>query len=307
MVDTSEKNGTENEETTFVELLHMLWNRKWLFSSIVLFSGAVGVLIALMLPDVYRSEALVAPIERSESVPLGALSRTLGGLASAIPLSLGKVGASRSDLILATLQSRGFLYEYIERRDLLVPLFAGVGWNRETEELDIDPKIFDQGSGEWVRKVKPPRTQRPSSWEAYEKLSKQLRIEEDKSTGFLQIEVFSLSPVMAREWLSWLIEDVDNHIRKREVEEARLSLDFLQERLNKTSRNEIRQSIYPLIEKQLQTLMMAEVNSNYSLRVIDEPFLPGEKHSPSRKLIVIMFLAIGSLLGAFFVLIYPKR
>ena len=52
---------TFDDEIDFRELFHTLWTGKWLIAVITFAGAVVGVVIALMLPDIYRSEALLAP------------------------------------------------------------------------------------------------------------------------------------------------------------------------------------------------------------------------------------------------------
>ena len=49
--------------------------------------------------------------------------------------------------------------------------------------------------------------------------------------------------------------------------------------------------------------MMAKINEDYNLVIIEPPFIPEEKSKPGRSLIVISFTLLGGLLSMMIVLI----
>ena len=60
-------------------------------------------------------------------------------------------------------------------------------------------------------------------------------------------------------------------------------------------------SISKLIEAQLETQMAARINEEYSLSIIEPPFVPEEKYRPSRSLIVLLTSIFGFMLSLIFV------
>ena len=70
--------------------------------------------------------------------------------------------------------------------------------------------------------------------------------------------------------------------------------------LQETKVTEVKISINELIQNQLETLMLTNIKSDYFLTIIDKPFLPEKKTSPSRAVISI----VGFLLGILFSFIY---
>ena len=60
-------------------------------------------------------------------------------------------------------------------------------------------------------------------------------------------------------------------------------------------------SISKLIESQLETQMAARINKEYSLSIIEPPFVPEEKFRPSRSLIVLLTSIFGFMLSLIFV------
>ena len=75
------------------------------------------------------------------------------------------------------------------------------------------------------------------------------------------------------------------------------ALEYYYKQLKETSQVEVRQSINTLIEMQLKKKMMANVKEDYLLEVLDKPFVPEEKSSPVRTLIVLYGILAGFILS----------
>ena len=121
----------------------MLWAGKWLIGGITFAATVIAVIVALMLPNIYRAEALLAPNDQERAGGLSALAAQYGGLASLAGINLGSGQADKTALGLEILKSRKFISEFIERHDILVPLMAAKGWDEATGELIIDADEYD--------------------------------------------------------------------------------------------------------------------------------------------------------------------
>jgi uncharacterized protein involved in exopolysaccharide biosynthesis len=72
----------------------------------------------------------------------------------------------------------------------------------------------------------------------------------------------------------------------------------------KTTIAGVKNSINKLIEAQLETQMLANVNEDYLLQSIDPPYVPELKFLPSRAKIAIFGTVSGCFLSIFIVLFY---
>ena len=61
----------------------------------------------------------------------------------------------------------------------------------------------------------------------------------------------------------------------------------------------MRDSLSQLITNQLDRAMIANVEYEYLLKVLDEPFVPEKKASPNRTLIVIITTLMGFVIAIF--------
>ena len=128
-------------------------------------------------------------------------------------------------------------------------------------------------------------------------------VTQDKITRFVSIKVEHMSPVFAQEFLSLIIKEANNLNRKKDIENSREALDYLKLELSKTSLLDIKNSINQLIEGQLETQMMASIYDEYSLIVLEPPFVPEKRSRPTRSLIVIFSTLVGGILSVIVVLI----
>ncbi len=139
--------------------------------------------------------------------------------------------------------------------------------------------------------------------EAYKVFSKMLSVSKDKETGMVTISVQHISPYVSQQWVSWLVEDINQAMKEREVAEARKSTEFLQKQLKRTEIADIREVLYKLIEEQTKTIMFAEVRDEYVFKTIDAALVPEEKFKPKRALISILGAILGGVVGVFIVLL----
>ena len=123
---------TYDEEINLRELFRVFWNGKWLIGGTTFALTVVAVFITLMMPNIYRAEALLAPNDQEGIRGLSTLATQYGGLASLAGINLPMESTNKVELGLEVLKSRRFISEFIERHDILVPLIAAEDWDRES-------------------------------------------------------------------------------------------------------------------------------------------------------------------------------
>lgn len=291
------------DEIDLLELWHAVWSQKWKVILVTLFFLIGSVFFALSQPNMYKSEALLAPTGDNQSGgKLASLTGQFGGLASLAGVDLGSNGGGATEETLAILQSRGFITQFVRENDLLVPLFAllPVAFSKD---LEISPKIYNEQTKEWVREVNPPYTREPTDWEIYKRFSKILNVSSDKKTGLITVSIEWYSPEQARHWVELLVKTINAHMKKRDVDEARKSISFIREKINEVSLVDMQAIFYGLIEAHGKTIMLAEVRDEYAFRTIDPAVVPLEKLKPKRTLICLLGTLLGGVLGVLWVLI----
>lgn len=285
------------------ELIRTLWAGKWLVGGIAFVATIIAVIVALILPNIYRAEALLAPNDQDAAGGLSALAAQYGGLASLAGISLGGGGsADKTVLGVETLKSRKFISEFVERHDIWIPLIAANGWDAKAGNLEIDDDVYDENAAKWVRDAKPPRTIIPSAQEAYEIFSDSLSVSQDKKTGLVTVAIEHYSPQVAKQWVDWLVEDLNSTIMRQDVVEAEQAIEYLNKQINSTSLSDLQAVFFALIEEQTKTVMLARVSPEYMLRTIDPAVAPELKAKPNRAVISLLGSVLGGLVGVFVVL-----
>jgi len=292
-----------NDEIDLRDLFRILWAGKWLIGGITFAVTVTAVIMSLILPNVYRAEALLAPNHQEGAGGLSALAAQYGGLASLAGISLGGGKADKTAVGLEILKSRKFITNFIQEHDILVPLMATSGWNSETEDLKIDSRLYDISSNKWIRDVSPPKKTVPSNLEAYEEFMEIMSVGQDKKTGFISLSVEHYSPLVAKQWVDWLSADINLAIMRQEVAEAEQAISYLNDQISNTSLADLQSVFFNLIEEQTKIVMLAKVTDEYLFKTLDPAVVPEVKFRPRRSLIVIISALLALTFGVVIVLI----
>ena len=286
-----------NDEIDLKELFVVLWSGKWLISVVTGLAAAISVVVALSLPNIYTASALLAPAESSNG-GLPSIMKQYGGLASLAGVSLpGSEEGSRAQLGIQLMKSRAFIGDFVERRNILPVLMAAESWDAGSGEIVFDANDFDTVTATWIREADPPKKPQPSLLEAHEEFMGILGVSQDKQTGYVTVSVDHYSPVVAAQWVSWLIEDVNAAVKSQDVAEAEKSIEYLKQQVANTSLADLQAMFFELIQSQTETVMLAEVRLEYVFKIIDPAVIPEKKSKPARALICILGTLLGLMSG----------
>lgn len=290
-----------DDEIDLRELFSIIWQGKWIIIVFTAVIAIASVLYALSLPNIYKSEALLAPASEQKGA---GLSGQLGGLAALAGVSIGGTGEiDKATLAIQIMQSREFVSRFIEKHDILIPLFATQSWQPDTNELIIDPEIYNTTTATWVRKVKAPLKAEPSMQEAHKAFIKLLTVSTEKTSGLVTVAVEHHSPYIAHKWVKALVQDINDEMRRRDMQEAQRSINYLSKQINETTLSEVRATLFSLIEEQTKTLMLTSVRDEYAFQTIDPAIVPELKFAPKRALIVAVATVLAGMLAVFGVLL----
>jgi len=301
---------SSDDEIDLRELWNAIWQGKWLIIGITSIFAVASVIYALSLPDEYKSTVLLAPASSSSSSSLSKLGGQFGGLASLAGINLGSGGAEdKSVIAMEIIKTWDFLEAFIVDNNIQVEIFAAEGWDRNSNQLLIDPDLFDMKSNKWVRKFDTGRGEKsePSSWELFEEIKDRISISQDKTSGLISLSVDYYSPVIAKEWADKLVKSINFHLQKQDREEATKSIAYLNKKIKETNITDMQSVFYQLIEEQTKTLMLAEVSDEYVFRTLSPAKVAEEKAKPKRALIAILGFLLGGMLAVIIVFIRHFR
>ena len=286
-----------DDEIDLRELWNVIWRGKWIIIAITAIFAVASVFYALSLPNIYKSEALLAPADSDQQGGLSGLSGQLGGLASLAGVNLGGGKTDKTALAIEILKSREFFAKFAKKHNILPDLIAAESWDFKSEKVIYDKEIYLASAGQWVREVSPPKKAKPSMQEARQEFEQIFSVDKSIETGMVNISIEHLSPKIAKQWVDWLIQDINSDMKMRDKNEAERSIKYLESQIYKTTVVEQKTLLYQLIEEQAKTLMFAEVRDEYTFKTIDSAEIPEKKSRPRRVLIVLFALIAGCGLG----------
>ncbi len=133
-------------------------------------------------------------------------------------------------------------------------------------------------------------------------LTESLIIDKEKS-GLYSLSYEHHSPHLAQTILKKLIVELNATMKLYDIEQAKKSIEYLNNKLEQTNVSDMQVVFYRLIEEQTKQKMLTEIEDEYILTTIDPPSFPDEKYGPKRAFIVIVCTFLGGLLAMFVYLV----
>ena len=301
-VPTDQLNNNYDDEIDLRELFHVLWDKIFYIGAITSIFSLISIIYALMLPNIYQSQAVMMPMEANPGMS-GMLGQ-YSGMASLSGISLPSESASKAQEAIARIESFEFFSNAFLPHIKLENLMAVKKWNQASNTLTYDEGAFNSESRQWVREVKPPTSTIPSSQKAYKKYKQIMRVNEDKKTSFVVLSVEHESPFIAQQWVEIMMDQIDQVMRDQDRQTALQSIAYLNSLAPTVNYEEIKKALASLQQEQMKRLMMVEANENYIFKVLDSPIVPEVKSQPKRSLIVILGSMLGMMLSVLGVLVF---
>lgn len=296
--------------SNYVETSHMfelkrmfrqVWVDKVFIITSTLAVAILAVMITLTLPDVYRSEAVLAPSESFASdIP------QVGGLSSLASIAGLRLGQSNSqvELALEYLRSRVFLDSFLQKYpSAQIELMAVDHWDKGSNTLFYDEDVYDKSTDTWLREPKPMRPAQPTLEETHEIFLENLSIEQNRISPFIRLSFTHESPHVAQRWVVRLIQEVNYFLQQKSLVQTERSIAYLEEQLLSTQVDYINQSLFTLIQTQMEKRMLAQTSPEYIFQIIDPPHISGRKYAPNRLLIVFLCMLLGGTLSTIFTIL----
>mgnify|MGYP003481474505 CR=1 FL=1 len=279
---------SDSENLTTSELwaafrTHWLW-----IAAAPAFALLAGLATIALSHDVYRSEAVLAPVgDEDAGMQLTKLGSQMGNLASlvGIPLPTGSAVATH----VATLRSKELIARFVEEKNLLPVLFAD-DWNADERVWRKNPS--------------------PTLEEAVIVMDEEVRsVFEDKESGIVVLRVDWQDPQLAAEWAREIVNRANSVLRTTAIAEAKSSMEYLQRELQKTNVVELQNAIFRLMESQTQKIMIANVRPEYAFRIVDPPRVSDQDDPvwPNAPLILVVAAFAGVALAFLLAAVLARR
>ena len=267
-------NNIKDEHIDLTEQIKNLWKSRNLIMIFILLFSIVSFSISYLLPTKFMSYSVLNIAEQEQSntsIPSIDIP-SFGGLAESAGLNLKSGATNLDNIVIETIKSKTFLKHLLS--------FDGISKNLINNTLDDDSSYI----------------------EIHEKIYiKNLSATINKNTGLIFISFKHGSPEFSRDFLKLIIDEVNNVFRENKLIELEKSRNYFESEYEVARNASIKTSLSYLLEKNLNSEMLANVREEYVLESIEDPFIPEEKHSPNR----VIFLVVGVLLGLIFGALIP--
>jgi uncharacterized protein involved in exopolysaccharide biosynthesis len=292
------KTETSLDEIDLMDLMKFIWNDKIVIILTTSIFAIISVVYALSLPNIYSSEALLAPNNINSGSASSQISSQIGGLASLAGMNLGSISGGQEAKIntaIEILGSRQFFKDYLYE-DLLVEIMAAKSFDNNSQILTIDDELYDTGTGDWLLPNGKVDV-KPTVQKTYNAFIKSSSISKDKFTGFVTVSYNHISPIVSQKIVDRMVKGVNQALRKTDIDASNKSIIYLMQEIKKTSLVSLQQAFSRLIEEQTKTMMLANLTEEYIFRTIDPPVVSELKSGPSRSIICIVITFIGGLIA----------
>lgn len=285
------------------DLFSILYARKIILFFITSAVSILAIVFSFNLPDIYETEALLAPNDSSSG-----FSRNMptGGFANIAGINFGSYeGQNNSTQAIKKIVSLSFFENNVMPRIFLPNLMAVDYWDSKDNEVVYDQSLYLKKSDTWINSAYPENTNKklPSAQESYRVFKKHITLTEDQTTGFVKLKVKHQSPYIAKKWADTLIQEINKFYRQKDKSESEKAIKYLNEKFSMTNLAEIKMVLAELIQNETQKLALIEVNESYIFEFIDPPAIVDQKSDPKRAFIVILATLAG-LLFAVLTIIY---
>ena len=273
------------DSVTLGNLVSVLRTSWWKILGPSLGIGLLTLLLMFLVPNYYRSRAIIAP-SGDENKPAGAL----GALAS-FGLQLG--GPTRIEDLEALLRSFDLTAKVFSSQDLWADIF-GASYDPRTKALRPGIMSFLRG-----------RSPQPlGDWDAIRNAENDLRTLINKKAGTLTISFDALSAEGSAKIVRLYIEEAKNRMQTEALEHARNNKKFLEDQVSTTPDALTRDRLYTLLGQEIEKEMMARNREQVGFKIIDSPRIPDRKAGPARALAAISAFLVSLTVLTF---VYSRR
>lgn len=271
----------DSDEVNLMQVWQVALKYKLQILKIVLVAATLAAGISLLIPNVYRAEILLAPASTDglagKKSGLASALGSMGGLGALAGLSLG----GSVDENVAVLQSRAFLWQFVQKNNLMPILFED-DWDADKKRWKADD-VKDQ----------------PNQWDVYRLFIKngKLDVSIDKKTSLVTVDLDWTDAALAAKWANDLIAQLNQYLARQSIERSERNLKYLNEELARTQVEEMRQALFDMIASEQKNAMTANTQKEFAFKVLDPAAEPDRKIKPKRSLIVILIAMLAGMMA----------
>ena len=240
--------------------------------SLTVLGAALSVTYSLTIPEKYISQAISIQAEISNPSQV----ESAGGLLKIF----GPQSKSSTEKTLTILKSRSFFRNFYEDNQFLFELMAVESFDTKNNKYRVDNSLYNQKDNKWVSK--------PSFEESFKVFSEEFSVSSDLITGEIYTSTKHINPIVALQWNEAILAKINQITKEKQIKKSSSSIDYYKRQLNNETSLAVRSVLMSSMASELQTIATSNVTDEYSLEVIDPPFLPERSSEPNNAVISIL-------------------
>ena len=267
------KSNDETEPQDFSDFILLIYKKKLIVFSAMVISSVLALGLALSLSDVYRSETILSTRSLDQS------QNQFSEAARFIGINLTNSNSSNiTKEAISKIKTLSFFESQILPNIKLQDLMAFKSWDKISNSVIYDSKIFDDQTQQWKSKNNSGTFYEPTIQESFSEFSSRLRVRRDNDGGFYIISYDHESPYIAKSWLELVVSEVNELFRDLKKNQSIAAIEFLNAQMSQTTYKEIKQGLSELIQNEIKELSLVEANADYVFTFIDPPYVPEKKN-----------------------------
>jgi uncharacterized protein involved in exopolysaccharide biosynthesis len=284
----------EEDEIDLRELFETIKKGKktiFLVTTIIVF---LTLIYALSVPNTYKSEAILIPVEQEGGSGLG----SLGGLAAMAGVSLGGGSMTPDVAFSSLLDDYSFMHDFVLKNKIVA---------HYTDEHVDENYVFALGfRGLYdLFKSAPDEEQDEEEiiYNTVQKIKKQLSVSADKKSGLITISFQDHDRTYAPKVVNAFLKDASNYLVNNNLAVINSKLHYFEKEMRKAQEIELRTNLSQMISNILKEKVMTKSKEYYKCDVLTKPSVAyiKDKTKPKRGLILVVAFVTSIILGVFLV------
>jgi len=321
----------KNDEIDLRALVKVIWAGRKFILTVAGVITFIGLLYALLATPYYKSTITLYPATNETGGTLGQLQ----GLATSFGLGMGgglESSYNIPDVVKSRRIRRMILEQHWMTEKYIYPIDLVTFWEiNDTTSILLNPMVWLKNLLA-VPTISEESILKEWQEEALERLEELVSVSEDRKTGLIHIDILTEEPQLSADIANYIAKAANDYIQAENSFEASRDRNFIEERLivvknelNKAENKlkefrqenrrladspelqleqgrllrqvEMKQQVYITLQQQLELARIDEVKQTPVIHTLDVAEAAIKKDKPKRKLIVILSMMLGGIVG----------
>ncbi|MBD3799589.1 Wzz/FepE/Etk N-terminal domain-containing protein [Sulfuricurvum sp.] len=292
-------NIINDDEIDLRELAQTILRHKGKLTLFVIIITLLSVVWSLSKPNIYHSQVVLVPQEKSKS--LGALGG-LGALAGVAGVDIGDGEMQPDQAFTLYADDYSWMRKFLVETKLFEKLNSATADQNYRFAAGYDGfyRMFSFSSDARLDNATPIEREK-ILFETYQRLRANLVIESDKKTSVITIGYSDPDPVLAKEVVEQFLTYASRSLREYELRDMDKKIAYYSDELHKSDDLSLKTQLSQLMSAVIQKKVLAQSSDLYNVKIVVQPSVAYErdKEGPKRGLIVVVSMVTSLIVGIF--------